>query len=138
MKVAQVYLNCAGNCREAMEFYAKCLDATDMQVMTFAQAPADVKLPADAGDKILHARLVKGGVVLMASDCPPGMPLTVGNNFSVSVECNDDEEVTELFEKFAQGGTTIMPPAHTFWGAQFGMLRDRFGVNWMFSHSKAR
>jgi PhnB protein len=138
MKVAQVYLNFAGNCREAMDFYAKNLGVSDMQVMTFAQAPPEAQLPAGAGDLIMHARMAKGGVVLMASDCPPGMPLKTGNNFAVSVECDSDAEVTELFEKFSQGGNPIMPVSDTFWGARFGMLTDKFGVNWMFSHSKAR
>jgi PhnB protein len=27
-----------------------------------------------------------------------------------------------------------MPLQNTFWGARFGMLQDRFGVNWMFNH----
>ena len=27
-----------------------------------------------------------------------------------------------------------MPLQDTFWGAKFGMLTDKFGINWMFNH----
>jgi len=27
-----------------------------------------------------------------------------------------------------------MPNQDTFWGAYFGMLTDKFGVNWMFNY----
>ena len=33
-----------------------------------------------------------------------------------------------------EGGTIMMPLEDTFWGARFGMLKDKFGVNWMFNH----
>ena len=38
MKEFQTYLNFNGNCRQAMEFYAKCLGA-DLQVMPFSEGP---------------------------------------------------------------------------------------------------
>jgi PhnB protein len=33
----------------------------------------------------------------------------------------------------AEGGRVTMPLENTFWGARFGTLVDRYGVNWMFN-----
>ena len=30
-----------------------------------------------------------------------------------------------------------MPLQDTFWGAHFGMLTDRFGIQWMFNFDKS-
>ncbi|HEX7868810.1 MAG TPA: VOC family protein, partial [Chryseobacterium sp.] len=29
------------------------------------------------------------------------------------------------------GGTIYMPLGKTFWGAYFGMFKDKFGISWM-------
>jgi PhnB protein len=36
----------------------------------------------------------------------------------------------------SRGGKITMPLEDTFWGARFGMLTDKFGVNWMFNYDK--
>jgi PhnB protein len=36
-----------------------------------------------------------------------------------------------VFDGLAAGGTVTMPYAKQFWGASFGMLVDRFGLEWM-------
>lgn len=130
MKEFNTYLNFNGNCRQAMEFYAKCLGA-DLQVMPFSQGPMEVT--PETKDKVLHARLSKGTQVIMASDCPPGIPLTMGNNFSISINCESREEVDKLFASLGEKGKVGMPAQDTFWGAYFGMITDQFGINWMFN-----
>ena len=138
MKEMTPYLNFNGNCREAMTFYAECLGA-ELQIMPFSQAPKDqFNFPEEAKDKVMHARLTKGSAVLMASDCPPGMPLQQGNNFSVSVNCDSSEEVDRLFAALGKNGNAMMPAQDTFWGAHFGMLTDQFGINWMFNFDKPK
>lgn len=135
MKSINVYLNFDGNCREAMQFYAKCLDA-ELQLMTFAEAPFDA--PKEAKDRILHAKLTKGPVVLMASDTMPGMAHHPGNNFSVSIDCDNAQEVDKLFAAIGDKGKVTMPVQHTFWNAHFGMVVDKFGVAWMFHYDKPK
>ena len=133
MKELTTYLIFNGNCREAMSFYAQCLGA-ELRQMTFADMPGDA--PKDAKDRIMHARLTKGSAVLMASDNMPGMPFQQGNNFSVSVNCDSPQESETLFRAFSEHGTVTMPLQETFWAARFGMLTDRFGINWMFNVDK--
>ena len=133
MKNFYNYLNFNGNCRQAMEFYAKCLGA-DLQVMPFSSGPDDMPKDPKTADLVLHARLSKGSAVIMASDCPPGMPLQQGNNFSISVDCESRDEVDRLFAALGEKGPAVMPVQDMFWGAYFGMITDQFGINWMFNY----
>lgn len=130
MKELTTYLTFDGNCRDAMEFYKKCLDA-QLYLMPFSEAPGEV--PEGAKDRIIHAKLTKGAAVLMASDTMPGMPFQQGNNFSVSVSCESLQEIERLFTAIGVNGKVTMQLQDTFWGARFGMLTDQFGIHWMFN-----
>ncbi len=128
MKTFTIYLTFDGNAREAMTFYQRCLGA-ELALQTFGEAPMDS--PPGAENRVMHARLAKGAAAIMASDTMPGMPLTQGNNFSITIECESVAEAERLYSALGEGGKATMPLQDTFWGARFGMLTDKFGVNWM-------
>ncbi|MBC7928338.1 MAG: VOC family protein [Bryobacteraceae bacterium] len=136
MKDINAYLFFDGNCREAMTFYSEHFGA-ELELMDMSQAPGH-NVPDEAKQRIMHARLSKGPAVLMASDGMLGQPLAQGANFSVSVNCESLEEIERLFKAFADQGKVTMPLDDVFWGARFGMLTDRFGINWMFSFDKPK
>jgi PhnB protein len=129
MKAINPYLNFDGQTREAMTFYARCLDA-DLYLQTFKEAGMD---KPGADDRVLHARLSKGGAqtLLMASDSQPGMPVQAGNYAWLSVDCDDESEQDRIFKSLSEGGSVVMPLAKQFWGARFGMVRDKYGIGWM-------
>jgi PhnB protein len=135
MKRTNTYLIFDGNCRQAMKFYQECLSA-ELQLMPFSEMPGEV--PKGAGERIMHARLSKGDVVLMASDTMPGMPFQQGNNFSISIECDSVQEIDRLFAALGMQGKVTMPLQETFWAARFGMFTDRFGINWMLDLENAK
>ena len=60
-----------------------------------------------------------------------GQKVTAGNNCSLSIEANSKEEAEKLFNRLSPGGKVIMPLADAFWGAFFGMLVDKYGIQWM-------
>ena len=66
------YLTFDGDCEEAFKVYEKVLGGKIVAMMTQKDTPAEAHVPAEWRDKILHARLVFGDNVLMASDAPPG------------------------------------------------------------------
>src|ERR1700731_4587689 len=108
MKTTNTYLNFDGNCREAMTFYGKCLQA-EPNFTPFSSGPPDIAAMAKtAPDRILHAELKSGPVVLMASDTPPGMPFRQGNNFSISITCESLPEMERLFAAFGKNGKVTM------------------------------
>lgn len=133
MKQANTYLSFDGNCREAMAFYGKCLQA-EPNLTSFSAGPPEIAAQAKtAPDRILHAELASGPVVLMASDIPPGRPFHRGNNFSISISCETQAEMDRLFAALSERGKVTMPVHDAFWGGRFAMLTDRFGISWMLS-----
>lgn len=130
MKAFQPYLNFDGNARDAMTFYHQCLGG-DLDIKSFADSGQPS--PPGSENRTMHARLSSGNAVLMASDTMPDMPFIQGNNVYINVDCDSVEEIDRIFAKFSDGAKIMMPLQDTFWGARFGMLADRFGVNWMFN-----
>ncbi len=128
MKSVNAYLNFDGNCREAMTFYAKCLSA-ELETHPFSDMPGGC--PPGMENRLMHARLFKGPVTIMASDTMPGMELHEGNNIHLTIAPESRTETDQLFAALGEGGTVIMPLGDQFWGAYFGMVKDRFGIQWM-------
>jgi PhnB protein len=119
-----------------MKFYQECLGG-ELQLLPFSEMPPGVPYPKEAKDRIMHAKLSKGdAVLLMASDTQPGMPFRQGNNFSISIECDNVEEIDRLFKSLSMEGKVTMPLGETFWAKRFAMLTDRFGINWMLDLEK--
>jgi PhnB protein len=126
------YLIFNGRCEEALEFYRAVFGSEILFCMRFEEGPEGA--PENWKKKIMHACMEIHGVKLMASDTGPGMPLSAGNNFSMMLSFDSVPMMEERFHKLAEGGEVKMKLQDTFWGARFGMLTDRFGVHWMFSH----
>lgn len=124
------YLNFAGTAREAMTFYSEVLGGK-LDLNTFAEFGMNDD-PADA-EKIMHGQVTSpSGLILMGADVTSGMEHVEGNNFSVSLSGEDEAELRGYWDKLADGATTIVEPlVKAPWGDTFGMLVDRFGINWM-------
>jgi PhnB protein len=129
------YLTFDGDCEEAFNVYEKVLGGKIVAMMTHKGTPAEEHVPAEWRDKILHARLVFGDNVLMASDAPPGRQEKM-QGFSVSLVMTDPAEAERVFNALADGGSVRMPLGETFWAKKFGMLTDRFGTPWMVNCEK--
>ncbi|QNN23179.1 VOC family protein [Planctomycetales bacterium ZRK34] len=129
----QPYLFFGGSCEQALEFYREKLGAEVEMMMRFSDSPepCDSKqMPADWGDKIMHASFRIGDSVVMASDgCGTGEMKFDG--FSLSITVADEAESQRVFEALSDGGQVNMPLSKTFFSPSFGMVADRFGVCWM-------
>ena len=127
MKI-ETYIFFTGQCAEAMRFYAKVLGGTIEAMMTYGESPAGEHNTPDMADKIIHACLVVGDAVLMASDGPHS---ETRQGFAVTLQADTVAEADRLFDALGEGGTVTMPIGETFFSKRFGMLTDRFGVPWM-------
>ena len=124
------YLVFNGQCEAAFKFYAKCLGGKIEAMMTHAGTPAEGQVPPEWRDKILHARMVVGDAVLMASDAPPDR-YQKPQGFSVSIQINNHAEAERIFRALSENGSVQMPFGQTFWASGFGMCVDQFGIPWM-------
>lgn len=129
------YLHFNGNCREAMEFYAKVLGGKILAMMTFADMPSDQPASPEVRNLIVHARLSIGDELLMASDAPADR-FDKPQGFSVTLNIKEPAEAERVYNALAEGGTVMMPLGETFWAQKFAMLKDRFGTPWMINCEK--
>ena len=130
------YLNFRGNCEEALNFYKEALGGEIVQLGRYGASP--MNSPAEFKDKVMHARLQVGDVLIMASDVMIDPPVNPGDNISLSVECDNDRQLEKVFSNMASGGKITMPLQEQFWGSKFGMLTDKFGIHWMFNCEKKK
>lgn len=132
----EVYLNFNGNCREAVKYYAEVFGIETPQIMTFGDSPQnpEYQLPEEAKDLVMHARLTISGSNVMFSDIFPGSPFQIGNNVTLALVSKDIDELKNSFNKLKEEGKVSMELQETFWSKSYGMLTDKFGVIWQFSH----
>ena len=127
----QPYLFFEGRCEEAIEFYRKTLGAEVTMLMRFKDSPEPPRDAAPGSEnKIMHAAMRIGDTTVMASDgrCL-GKPNFQG--VSLSLNASNETEAKRLYDALADGGQVHLPLSKTFFSPAFGMLADRFGVNWM-------
>jgi len=131
------YLNFNGNTEEAFNFYKSVFGGEFVALQRFRDTPEAGNIPADAQDKIMHIALMLGqDTMLMATDTleSMGQKLTVGTNFSISLNPDSEEEATSLYNALSVGGKIQVPLEKAFWGAYFGMFTDKFGIQWMINY----
>ena len=137
MATINPYLNFNGNTEEAFNFYRAVFGGEFTTLQRFKDTPEADRVPASDKEKIMHVSLPIGkGNVLMATDALESMghALTVGNNFSIAVNAESEEEADKLFSGLSAGGQVTLPLQKAFWGAYFGMLADKFGIQWMVNY----
>jgi PhnB protein len=123
------YISFRDTAKDAMAFYQSVFGG-ELTSSTFGEAGGSPD-PGDQ-DKIMHAQLeTPSGFTLMASDTPAGMEAGSGTNISVSLSGDDDAELRGSWDKLADGATIIVPLEPAPWGDVFGMLTDKYGVNWL-------
>ena len=128
------YLAFGGRCEEALAFYAAALGGKVVRLTRFEGSPMDKagKVPAQMKQKVMHAIFEADGARFLASDNGGGGPGAkyVGFSMSVSIPA-DPAKARRVFDELAVGGKVTLPFNKMFWGAEFGLVTDKFGVQWM-------
>jgi len=135
MATINTYLNFNGNTEEAFNFYKSVFGGAFTTVQRFKDSPGCEGMKTDDLDKIMHIALPVGGNILMGTDITAPMPpSTFGTAISLSIDAESEEEAKRLFNELSAGGIATMPLDKMFWDALFGMLTDRFGIQWMINY----
>jgi PhnB protein len=126
----QPYLTFEGRCEEALDFYGKAIGAKTEMMMRFKDSPDKSMSSPGNENKVMHASFKVGDSAIMASD---GMAKgkTKFDGFALSLTAKDEADAEKLFNALGDGGEVTMPLAKSFFAKRFGMLKDRFGVQWM-------
>jgi len=127
-----VFVNFDGNCREAVKFYAGVFRLPEPVFMTYGETPGETA--EKDKDLIMYADLKIGDCNVMFMDFPSGMECVKGNQIQLTVSDRDKKEVERLFRAFKDGGRVETDLQETFWSGLYGMVTDRFGVQWHIMH----
>ncbi|KRG71678.1 VOC family protein [Pseudoxanthomonas dokdonensis] len=123
------YLSFDGNAKQAFTFYQQVFGG-QLDLMTYGQSPMAAEMPAASHDRVMHANLAAGELLLMGADGNDNCP-TSGDGTFVNIGTDSIEEAERVFASLAEGGEVRMPLEKTFWTERFGMVVDRFGKPWM-------
>ena len=124
------YLDFAGRCEEAVAFYTSALGAETLMLMKFSDAPDKSTIPPGSMNRVMHSALKIGETTIFAADGPgsPGGPF---RGICLALNTSSVAECEEKFNALADGGTITQALIQTFFSERFGMVTDKFGVQWM-------
>ncbi|MEP6929954.1 MAG: VOC family protein [Flavobacterium sp.] len=135
MAAVNPYLLFNGNCEEAFSFYKSVFGGEFPYIGKFKEAPPEdggEALSEEDSNRIMHVSLPIGNTILMGSDSHPRYgDVVFGSNFQISINVDSTEEADRIFNGLSTEGKIYMPMDKTFWGAYFGMFKDKFGISWM-------
>ena len=123
------YINFKDNAREAFMFYQSVFGG-QLDMNTFGEFGADSD--PNNQDNIMHAMLtLDNGEVITGADTPSMMEYKPTAGFSVLLNGDEPDVLRGWFEKLGEGGRVVMPLEKQIWGDEFGMVADKFAINWM-------
>ena len=130
------YITFEGTCEEALHFYKSCFGGEILFIQYYRESPQAV---ADQfSNKIMHSEFKAGPIHFMACDVYGGDSLLKGNPVSFNINFADPQEQRRVFDVLAAHGIVKVPLEKTFWQSIFGMVTDRYGVQWMVNHTPQR
>lgn len=128
-----VYVNYRGTCEAAFRFYEEHLGGRITGIVRHGQQP-NPNTPAEWHDKILHAHVEIGGLVLMGADIPNSEPM---RSAYLTLTVDSEKEAERIYALLIDGGEVFMTMARTPFANRFAMFRDKFGCSWMLLHQPA-
>lgn len=131
------YLYFNGNCEKAFNFYKDVFEVEFKYIGRYKDVPnADKQIFVEQDNKIMHVSLpINNQTTLMGCDNTELYKGTIcSNNFSLSITTDKKEEADKLFQKLSEGGKIKLAMNETFWGSYYGIVNDKFGINWKISY----
>ncbi|WP_312399146.1 VOC family protein [Sphingobacterium sp.] len=136
MTTVNPYLYFNGNCEEAFNFYKSVFNSEFKYVGRYKDVPqTDREIFSEQDNKIMHVSLpISNETTLMGSDNTELFKQAVStNNFSLAIGTDKKEEADRLFQILSVDGKVKLPMNETFWGSYYGIVTDKFGINWKIS-----
>lgn len=120
------YLHFAGNCEEALTFYAKVLNGKVEGFIPFGEHAPDPSWK----NKVMHGSIQVADIVLMGTDAPQQY-YEKPQGFRVTINVDTVAEAERIYKELSEGGSIVSPIQETFFAQRFGMMNDKFGQPWM-------
>jgi len=128
------YLYFNGNCEDAFNFYHEVLGGEKAAIMHYGDQGPEV--PPEIAKRVMHTELILGDDLIYFSDTTEEGEHQIGSNVQINLNIDSEAEIRKIFDGLSAGATVTMPLQDTFWGAIYGALKDKFGVEWSFNYTK--
>lgn len=119
---------------EAMKFYQSIFGGK-LELMMVKDSPMAKDVPAEKQNNLMHSILTTPKMSFIGMDMMRDKAV-VGDNVGMSLLCESEEELRGYFTKLSEGGEVFMAPEMQFWGGIFGVLTDKYGIEWMMNFQK--
>lgn len=115
-----------GNAEQAMNFYVALFpNSKVIDIKRWGEEMPDMK------GKIMQGRFELNGSLFMCSDSPAIHEWNFTPAVASYVECDTEEEITNLFSKLSENGKVMMSIDFDYgFSKKFGFVEDQFGVSW--------
>lgn len=120
MLTTHIYFN--GDCKEAIDFYVKALDAT---VETIIRKPGCEEI-------IIHAEIKVHGQLLMLNDFGGMDGPSKSGGYQLSLTFDNEDDLKRAYAAMKEGSITVMPMQPTDYSVCVVRFIDRFQVRWAF------
>ena len=135
MALINPYIHFNGNAEEAFTFYKSVFGGEFAKISRYKDISSDeYPIPENDASRIMHIALpINKSTVLMGSDTIESMGQVTENDNrnTIFISAESREEADKLFNGLSEGGKVEMPITDGTGGSYFGMLADKFGVQWM-------
>ena len=125
-------LNFGGNCRDAIQMYAKAFEGKINCLITYREANDPAYMPLlneDQKDYIYHAELMLDNQRIIMSD-QVDIELTVCYSNFLTIIYDTKEEVQRAYETMKEGSKTIYQMEATAYSSCRVVFVDKFGIRW--------
>ncbi len=141
MRAINPWINFNGNAEEAFTFYKSVFGGEFTKIVRFKDLSSETfQVAEEEENKIMYIGLPLGkNNTLIANDVPAfmGSVSESENRSKIYVNAESSKEVDLIFEKFSQGGEIEGPVGNSPWGTYVGMLRDKYGIEWIIEFDPA-
>ena len=133
MASIQPHINFNGNAEEAFHFYQSVFGGEFSKIVRFKDlAGPGFEIDKEEENKLMNIALSIGDNVLIGNDVPQfmGSVSEEENRSKIAIFAESRAEADHIFLGLSAGGSVEVPMADSPWGSYFGMLRDKYGIEW--------
>jgi len=117
----------ANEAEEAVNFYTSCFNNSKVGTVT-RYDEASAKASGQPKGSVLTASFQLNGQEFIALNGGPVFKFTPAISFFVN--CETENEVSDLWEKFSEGGQVMMELSEYPFSKKFGWIQDKYGLSW--------
>jgi PhnB protein len=142
MTTLNPWINFNGNAYEAFVFYKSVFGGEFTKIVRLKDlASPEFLVPDTDAEKIMQIVLpINKTSMLIGNDVPSFMGKVDENENRSKIHINveNKEEAEKIFNNLSVGAQIEAPMSDSPWGTYFGMLRDKYGIEWIVEFNPAK